>query len=138
MTLVKAKGWQCSGCSSSEEVIDQRPIQFQDEGLALGGGGDGTYRKLRGGQRSGHQVRQYHYCYYFRWRLLLDSRLQRLRNRRTAYGDRLGVHSQNRNGGPGLYRHDRRSSVLQQQDYLLRRHQLDKLGSGFRDTLKSN
>lgn len=39
MTVVKPKGWQCSGCSSSEDVADQRPIQFQDEGVNLGGAG---------------------------------------------------------------------------------------------------
>lgn len=39
MTLVKTKTWRCNGCSSGEEVIDQRPIQFQDEGEDLGGVG---------------------------------------------------------------------------------------------------
>lgn len=42
MTVVKAKTWRCNGCSSNEEVIDQRPIQFEDEGVALGT--EGTVR----------------------------------------------------------------------------------------------
>lgn len=36
---VKTRDWRCGGCGPSEEVLDQRPIQFQDEGVDLGGAG---------------------------------------------------------------------------------------------------
>lgn len=42
--MVKTRDWRCHGCSSNEEVADQRPIQFQDEGEDLGG--PGTVRIL--------------------------------------------------------------------------------------------